>query len=149
MPLDRARKGAIFTVMKHVLSALVVSLTVGLAQAASPPTERVTETPGLRQPLPNVPGKWLSSVLVDYPPGAASAPHRHGDASVYAYVLAGAIRSQVDDGPVRIYRAGDSWFEPPGTYHAVSENASATEPARLLAVFVADDGATLTIPDHH
>jgi quercetin dioxygenase-like cupin family protein len=149
MPLDRARMGAILTVMKAVFPAFIVSLAVVLARAASPPTDRVTETPGLRQPLPNVPGKSLSSVLVDYPPGAASAPHRHGDASVYAYVLAGAIRSEVDDGPVRIYRAGDSWFEPPGAHHTVSENASATEPARLLAVFVADDGATLTIPDRH
>ena len=64
-----------------------------------------------------------------------------------AYVLEGAIRSKVNDGPETVYQAGESWIEPPGAAHSVSANASATEPARLLAVFVADDGAELTTFD--
>ena len=59
-------------------------------------------------------------------------------AFIYATVLEGAIDSQVNDGPVTMYRAGESWSEQPGDRHAVSENASDTEPARLLAVFVVD-----------
>ncbi|MGH8071895.1 MAG: hypothetical protein ACRERE_43010 [Candidatus Entotheonellia bacterium] len=59
-------------------------------------------------------------------------------------MLSGAIRSENSaTGPVRVYKAGESFFEPAGSRHFVSENASATEPASLLAVFVADDGAQL------
>ncbi|MDQ7248636.1 cupin domain-containing protein [Dongia sedimenti] len=98
------------------------------------------------QALPNVPGKVLSAVVVNYAPGGKSGAHHHAG-SVFAYVLSGAIRSQVStDGPAKVYQAGESFFEPPGSSHLVSENASATEPASLIAVFVADDGATLTLP---
>ena len=62
-------------------------------------------------------------------------------------ILEGAIRSQVNDGPVITYRAGESFSELPGDRHGVSENASSTEPARLLAVFVVDtDEKNLTTP---
>ena len=87
----------------------------------------------------------MTGVLVEYGPGASSPPHHHTTkGSVVAYVLEGAIRSKVNDGPITVYEAGESWLEPPGAAHSVSENASATEPARLLAVFVAEDGAELT-----
>ena len=95
-----------------------------------------------------MPGKTLTAVEVDYAPGGRSGPHRHpASGVVFAYVLAGAIRSQVEGGPVAVFRAGESWFEPPAAHHLVSENASSTEPARLLAVFVADTGAPLTTFD--
>jgi quercetin dioxygenase-like cupin family protein len=95
------------------------------------------------QKLPNVPGKTLTAVTVDYAPGGASKPHFHAGV-VFAYVVSGEIRSQVDEGPARVYRAGEAFFEAPGAHHVVSENASNTQPAKLLAVFVADDGADLT-----
>jgi quercetin dioxygenase-like cupin family protein len=83
-------------------------------------------------------------VLVSYKPGESSATHHHAG-SVFAYVLSGEIRSQIAPGePAKVYKAGESFFEPPGSEHLVSENASTTEPASLLAVFVADDGAQLT-----
>jgi len=69
-------------------------------------------------------------------------------AFIYATVLEGAIRSQVNDGPVKTYRAGENFSEMPGDRHRVSANASTTEPARLLAVFVLDTKDTvLTTPD--
>lgn len=98
------------------------------------------------QKLPNVPGKSLTAVTVDYAPGGKSKPHVHAGV-VLAYVVSGAIRSQVDAGPARVYRAGDAFFEAPGAHHRVSENASPSKPAKLLAVFVADDGADLTTFD--
>ncbi len=100
-------------------------------------------------PIPNVPGKRLVSRIIDYPPGEGSASHRHArSAFIYAYVLSGEVRSQVDDEPARVYRAGETWFENPGAYHRVSENASATTPARLLAVIIVDEAEKqLTIPD--
>lgn len=91
------------------------------------------------QALPNVPGKSMKAVLVEYAPGGTSPAHTHPDSAfIYATVLEGAIRSQVNDGPVTTYRAGESFSEFPGDHHAVSENASNTEPARLLAIFVVD-----------
>jgi quercetin dioxygenase-like cupin family protein len=93
--------------------------------------------------LPNVPGKSIKGVLVEYAPGGKSPAHTHANSAfIYATVLEGAIRSQVNDGPATTYRAGESWSEFPGDRHNVSENASKTEPARLLAVFVVDTGET-------
>jgi quercetin dioxygenase-like cupin family protein len=96
------------------------------------------------QPLPNVLGKSMRAVLVEYGPGGTSPAHTHPQSAfIYATVLEGAIRSQVNDGPVTTYRAGESFSEFPGDHHAVSENASATESARLLAVFVVDTSETV------
>jgi quercetin dioxygenase-like cupin family protein len=121
------------------------------------PTDGSTQGPPLRETvtvaadelIPNLPGKRLISLVVDYPPGASSAPHRHArSAFIYAYVLAGEIRSQVDDAPARVYRPGESWSENPGAHHRVSANASDTEPASLLAVFIVDaEDEELTTPD--
>jgi quercetin dioxygenase-like cupin family protein len=96
--------------------------------------------------LANVPGHTLTAEVVDYPPGGKSSVHHHAG-SVFAYVLTGRIRSQNSaTGAARIYKAGESFFEPPGSDHLVSENASASEPASLLAIHVAADEAVLTKP---
>ena len=93
--------------------------------------------------LPNVPGKRVTIVRVFYGPGGFTRPHRHAG-SVTAYITKGEIRSQLGGGPVEMFKVGQSFFEPPGSTHIVSANASATEPAELIAVFVADEGAQLT-----
>ncbi|MEY9759014.1 cupin domain-containing protein [Bradyrhizobium yuanmingense] len=93
--------------------------------------------------LPNVPGKRVTIVRVSYGPGGFSRPHRHSG-SVTAYITKGEIRSQLGGGPVETFGVGQSFFEPPGSTHLVSANASMTEPAELMAVFVADEGAQLT-----
>jgi quercetin dioxygenase-like cupin family protein len=86
----------------------------------------------------NTPGKTLSALVVNYAPGAKTPAHRHGQSFVVGYVLEGSIRSKVDNGNETVYRAGESWSEKPGAHHRMSENASSTEPAKLLAIFVAD-----------
>jgi quercetin dioxygenase-like cupin family protein len=97
--------------------------------------------------LPNVTGKSITAIVVSYPPGGKSGPHHHAG-SVLAYVLSGTIRSENSaTGPARVYKAGESFFEPPGSRHLISENANAKEPASLLAIWVADDGAELTTFD--
>jgi quercetin dioxygenase-like cupin family protein len=93
--------------------------------------------------LPNVPGKRVTIVRVTYGPGGFTRPHRHAG-SVTAYVTKGEIRSQLGGGPLETFTVGQSFFEPPGATHLVSANASNTEPAELIAVFVADEGAQLT-----
>ena len=61
--------------------------------------------------------------------------------------LKARFSSQINDGPVRTYKARESFSELPGDRHAVSANASKTKPAKLLAVFVVDTNETeLTIP---
>lgn len=107
-----------------------------------------TVTPIFEQAVPNIPGKSLVAVEVDYAPGAASLPHTHAkSAFIYAYVISGEIESRVNDGETRIYRAGESWSEPPNARHSISRNASKTKPAKLLAVFVVDTGdKVLTTP---
>jgi quercetin dioxygenase-like cupin family protein len=89
--------------------------------------------------LPNVPGKCIKGVLVEYGPGVATGGHIHPkSAFIYATVLEGAIRTSVNNGPVVTYRAGQNFPEMPGDRHTLDENASKTEPAKLLAVFVVD-----------
>ena len=82
---------------------------------------------------------------VSYTPGGYSAAHSH-PCSVIAYVAEGAIRSQVNDGPETVYKTGEAFYEAPNGVHAVSANASQTEPAKLLAFHVCDKETPLTVP---
>ncbi|HJT15635.1 MAG TPA: cupin domain-containing protein [Dongiaceae bacterium] len=125
---------------------LLATLALTPALAADPARSKVTVV--FDHALPNVPGKSMKGVLVEYPPGGSSPAHTHpNSAFIYATVLAGAIRSQVNDGPVTVYRAGENFSEMPGDHHAVSANDSETEPAKLLAVFVLDTSETTLVFD--
>lgn len=127
-----------------ILGVTAASLSLPIAAHE---TGAETVQPVIAEKLPNVPGKSLSAVLVKYPPGGKSNKHHHAG-SVFAFVLSGAIRSENSaTGPGKVYKAGEAFFEPPGSQHLVSENASESEPASLLAVFVADDGSKLTTFD--
>ncbi|MGY3475828.1 cupin domain-containing protein [Bradyrhizobium ottawaense] len=124
--------------MRRLLIATAVYaasvLTVHAAETAAPST-RVTVV--FDQALPNVPGKSMKGVLVEYGPGGSSPAHIHApSAFIYATVLEGAIRSQVNDGPAKVFQKGENFSESPGDRHGISANA--TEPAKLLAVFVVD-----------
>jgi quercetin dioxygenase-like cupin family protein len=121
-----------------MLAAMTAIPGAGLAQ--SPPG---TVSPAFREAIPNIPGKSLIAAVVTYPPGGKTPPHHHArSAFVTGYVLSGEIRSQVDDGKVQVFKAGESFSEPPGALHRISENASTTEPAKLLAIFVVDSNDT-------
>ena len=126
---------------------LASALFAGTISRAAGEEIGVEVKPVRMEKLANATGKTLTVVTVNYAPGGKSGKHHHAG-SVFAYVLSGAIRSENSaTGPVNVYKAGESFFEPPGSEHLVSENASATEPASLLAVFVADDRAQLTTFD--
>jgi quercetin dioxygenase-like cupin family protein len=133
----------VFTLI--VCALIVATLSVGSAIAAD---KNAKVTLVYEHALPNVPGKSIKGVLVEYGPGGSSPAHTHPrSAFIYATVLEGAIRSSVNNGPVVTYQAGQSFSEMPGDLHSVSENASNTKPARLLAVFVVDtDEKELTTP---
>lgn len=126
--------------IRAIIAATCATLALSMANPiCARDSEAQTVTKNFDAAIPNVPGKSLIAVEVNYAPGAASVPHTHAkSAFIYAYVISGAIESKVNDGGTRIYRAGESWSEPPGAMHSISRNASKTEPAKLLAVFVLD-----------
>ena len=130
--------------VKILLPALIAVAILAPAAHADPTPENSNQKPVLRtvfDQLTNVPGKSLEAVTVSYPPGAKSGAHHHANSAfIMAYVISGAIRSQVEGEPARVYRAGETWQEAPGAHHTISENASATDPAELLAVFLLDTG---------
>ena len=116
-----------------------------VASRTSEPTE--VFKPLLQQELPNVKGKSFTSATVSFPPGAKALPHRHGQAFVFAYVLQGSVRSEIEGQPTKTFRAGEYWVENPGAHHVRTENVSTTNPAKLLVTFVADTGAELKVDD--
>jgi quercetin dioxygenase-like cupin family protein len=125
------------------LTAIALGVSPGLAQNLD------QVKPVFEHVIPNVKGKSMVAVVVTYPPGGKSLAHHHaGSSFIYAYVLSGAIRSQVDDEPAKVYQVGEGFYEKPGSHHSISENASDSKPASLLAVFVVDSkDKPLTIPD--
>lgn len=131
---------------RKFLAAISLAIASAMPAAAHDPGDVVT--PHFAKEIPNISGKTLTTLIVDYPPGGTSAPHSHAKSSfIFAYVLSGEIESKVNDGPTQTYRAGESWYEPPASRHLVSRNASKTKSAKLLAVFVADsDEKELTTP---
>jgi quercetin dioxygenase-like cupin family protein len=132
--------GKTLPVTMDALSGAIAPLCATGAAAASP-LDKVE--PIGSYALPNVPGKRVTIVRVFYGPGGFTRAHRHAG-SVTAYITKGEIRSQLGGGPLETFKVGQSFFEPPGSTHLVSANASNTEPAELIAVFVADEGAQLT-----
>ncbi|MBB4276286.1 cupin domain-containing protein [Rhizobium mongolense] len=135
-------------IARPIIGAAVAALAIATAIPARAHGPGDDVTPHFEQAIPNIPGKTLTAMIVDYPPGGVSAPHSHADSSfIFVYVLSGDIESKANDGPTQVYRAGESWHEPPAANHLVNRNASKTKPAKLLAVFVADsDEKALTTP---
>lgn len=136
-------------ITRFLCAAVRAAAYVGAPRADGASDEKSKVMLVYDQAFPNGPGKSIRAVLVEYEPGGSSPAHTHpNSALIYATVLEGAIRRQVNDGSVITYRAGESFSGFPGDRRGVSENASTTEPARLLAVFVVDTNETnLTTPD--
>jgi quercetin dioxygenase-like cupin family protein len=107
-------------------------------QAAPGPS---TRREVIRQELPGEPPRDIILVEVTYPSETGSPAHLHAN-GVMAFVVSGAVASKVGDGPEQTFHAGDAWWEPPGAIHRVSRNASPTEPATLLAIYIAPKGAS-------
>jgi quercetin dioxygenase-like cupin family protein len=124
-----------------ILTALTWFTAAVPVSAEATKTETVSAL--MQQDLLNVPGKSFTSVIVTFPPGARAAPHRHAQAFVFAYVLEGSVRSQLDNEPAGTCATGQSWSEPPGAHHIVTENVSPSMPAKLLVVFISDKGEPL------
>lgn len=112
------------------------------APAAQPPAG-----PVFKHELPTITmDDWEVTVnYVDYPPGRVGQAHHHAG-FVLAYVLEGAVVTKISGQEQRTYQTGEMFFEPPGSTHEVSNNASQSQPAKLLAMIFAKKGVQLTMP---
>ena len=148
-PDELRKKLSPMRAVKLTSSIAAVFTAIALGTAAGHAQELEQSKTVFEHAIPNIAGKSLIARVVTYPPRGQSPSHRHaGSAFIYAHVLSGAIRSQVDDEPAKVYRVGEGFYEVPGSHHRVSENASDREPASLLAVIVVDTkDIPLTIPD--
>ena len=123
------------------LTIAVFLFTFGFATATH--AQQVTTL--LTKALPELPGKQIALITVDYAPGAAGAIHRH-DAHAVVYVLKGELEMQVRGGALRRLGPGQVFYESPEDVHTVSRNASQTEPAKFVVFFIKNEGAPILTP---
>ena len=123
------------------LLAAVAAKALGAATRDEPEVQVSTRREVIKQALPGDPPREIALIEVSYPPGTGSPAHVHEN-GVMAFVVAGTIISQLGEGPQQTFHAGEAWWEPEGTVHRVSRNASSTAPASLLAIYIAPAGAT-------
>lgn len=128
-----------------VLSGVAVSGGVASASAQQAPgPSPVTRTELIRRSLPAGDFRNVQATLIELGPGASAPRHRH-DVAVLAYVLEGAVENKFDGGVVSTHREGESWWEAPGTVHDVARNASTSARARLLVVYIGEEGKAATV----
>ena len=128
------------------IAALAGAFSLGVVVAQQPlPATKATQM--MKQAIAEFPGHEVTMTTLDIPPGGGSVPHRHPTTHNFAYVLEGAYRIKLDDGPERVLTKGDTFYEAPNQLHAVSRNASATEPAKVLVVGIAEIGKPATVPE--
>jgi len=128
----------------RVLATAGLTMMLGASMAAeNAPAAKVT--PLMTRDLPGIEGKEMLVLLVEYPPGGVSLPHRH-DASVFVYVLEGTVTMQVAGSAPATLKAGETFYEAPGDVHVTSANASSTAPARFLVHMVKNKGAAPSVP---
>jgi quercetin dioxygenase-like cupin family protein len=138
------------TLMPHstafVLASLLIAFSI-VSEAAESVAKApdATVKPVLTQALPDLRGKEVLMLTVEYPPGGVSPAHRH-NANTFVYVLEGAVVMQVAGGKEKTVKAGETFYESPSDVHSVSRNASATQPAKFLVFFVKDQGAPASAP---
>jgi quercetin dioxygenase-like cupin family protein len=138
---DRAVTRRHFNSASFLRLIVSVAATLPAATQSAPAGGVSTRRDVIKHRLPGEPEREITLVEVTYPPGTGSPPHLHAN-GVMAFVVSGTITSKVGDGPEQTFKAGDAWWEPEGAIHRVSRNASSTQPATLLAIYIAASGAT-------
>ena len=125
---------------KHSMLLALLCLTGG-----TPPAPQAVVTPLMSKDVLESPGKELSMITVEYPPGASDPIHRH-NAHAAVYVLEGSIVMQVKGGPPVTLTAGQTFYEGPGDVHVVGRNASTTRKARFVVFLIKDKSAPILVP---
>ena len=136
--------------IKTLAASLAVSIAGrGAAEAESPTSGAAVHEAGTTAPQTVAPvfqhsltlagERDVIAVTVEYPPGPGTPAHRHSG-PVLGYVIEGAVVIQVDDGSPVTYSAGQMFFEPEGSIHQISKNASSTNRAKMLAIIFGKKG---------
>jgi quercetin dioxygenase-like cupin family protein len=125
----------------------IVCLSGQATVLAQQPMARTTVSQLMQQVIAEFPGHEVRMIVLEIPAGGGSPPHRHPGHHNFGYVLEGAYRIKIDDGPESVLTKGQTFYEAPGQLHAVSRNASDSEPAKVLVVVVAESGKPLTVPE--
>jgi quercetin dioxygenase-like cupin family protein len=102
--------------------------------------QQAVVTPLMSKDLPELPGKEVLMIAVEYPPGASDPVHRH-NAHAYLYVLEGSVVMQVKGGKETTLTPGQTFYEGPDDIHVVGRNASKTQPAKFIVLLIKDKGA--------
>jgi quercetin dioxygenase-like cupin family protein len=137
--------------MQCVVGGVALAAAAGLGNvlaqhsAAPMPPPKITQL--MKQAIAEFPGHEVTMITLDLPAGGGSGAHRHPGHHTFGYVLEGAYKIKVEDGPEKILYKGESFYEAPGQLHAVSRNASDTEPAKVLVLVLAESGKPLTVPE--
>jgi quercetin dioxygenase-like cupin family protein len=137
--------------MQCVVGGVALTAAAGLGNvlaqhsAAPMPPPKITQL--MKQAIAEFPGHEVTMITLDLPAGGGSAAHRHPGHHTFGYVLEGAYKIKVADGPEKVLHTGESFYEAPGQLHAVSRNASDTEPAKVLVLILAESGKPLTVPE--
>ena len=137
---DTAMTRRHFNSASYLTLIMSVAATLPTAAESAPAGSASTRRDVIKQRLPGEPERDISLVEVTYPPGTGSPPHLHAN-GVMAFVVSGTITSKVGDGPEQTFNAGDAWWEPEEAIHRVSRNASSSQSATLLAIYIAPSGA--------
>jgi quercetin dioxygenase-like cupin family protein len=128
------------------IAALAGTFSLGVVVAQQPsPATKASQV--MKQAIADFPGHEVTMTMLDIPAGGGSLPHRHPTTHNFGYVLEGAYRIKLDDGPERVLTKGDTFYEAPNQLHAVSRNASTTEPAKVLVVGIGEIGKPATVPE--
>ena len=125
----------------------MLSATAAVPALSQQPTPATRVSTLLKQAIAEFPGREIMVITLDIPPGDGSPPHRHPGHHVFGYVLEGTYKIKLDQGPETVVAKGQTFYEAPGQLHAVSANASQTEPAKVLAFIVLESGKPVTVPE--
>jgi len=129
------------SVMKGTTISLLLLCLVTSTVAAQQPEVVVL----MSKDLTDIPGKEVSMLTVEYPPGGSDPVHRHY-ANAFVYVLEGSVVMQVKGGKEVTLTPGQTFYEGRDDVHVVGRNASTTKPAKMLVLLVKDKGAPILVP---
>ena len=133
----------VFRWRNSVILTIFLLLSCAIASGSAADQAKVTEL--MTKALDNAPGKEVTMIMVEYPPGSKDPVHRH-NAAVFVYVLEGSIIMQMKDGEKVTLHPGQTFYEDPKGIHLVGENASKTKPAKFVALLIKDKGAPIFVP---
>ena len=128
------------------VAGLACGVILAAPNAPGGQTKATAVRVALSRSLPAMKGDGLKITVLEvtYGPSAASPPHSH-PCPVVAYVISGAIHTQVKGEPEAVYRVGESFFEAANGVHLISANASRKEPAKFIAYFLCDHETALSV----